>query len=264
MKRRSFVKTSLLTGSSLTAIAPLLGAAYIKNKKVMQEFYELRVYTLKDDKQQRLVENFFEQAAIPALNKLGSKHVGVFRELKPEAQTKLFVVIPFSSADDFINAGDKLLSDAQYIQAAQAYLNAPATDPAYIRIESSLLRSFNQMPKIEIPEKKSRIFELRRYESASEGAGKKKIEMFNESEINIFRRVGLTPVFFGETIIGGLRPNLTYMITFDDMEEHDRNWKTFVSDPEWKKISSVAEYADAKIVSNITRTFLEPAPFSQI
>ena len=71
-------------------------------------------------------------------------------------------------------------------------------------------------------------------------------------------------MFFGETIIGGLRPNLTYMITFDDMEEHDRNWKTFVSDPEWKKISSVPEYADAKIVSNITRTFLEPAPFSQI
>jgi hypothetical protein len=264
MKRRSFVKTSLLTGSSITAIAPMLSAADNENKKAAQEFYELRVYTLKDEKQQQLVEKYFEKAAIPALNKLGSKNVGVFRELNPEGHTKLFVVIPFSSGESFIKAEDRLLADAQYVQSAQEYLNAPATDPAYVRIESSLLKSFQQMPKMEVPDKKSRIFELRRYESASENAGKKKIEMFNQSEINVFRRVGLTPVFFGETIIGGLRPNLTYMITFDDMDEHDRNWKTFGSDPEWKKISSMPEYADAKIVSNITRTFLEPTSFSQI
>jgi hypothetical protein len=264
MKRRSFVKSSLLTGSSITSVLPLASAAEVQSKKTMHEFYELRVYTLKDEKQQQLVENYFERAAIPALNKLGSKHVGVFRELKPEGQTKLFVIIPFGSADAFINAEDRLLGDAQYVQVAQAYLNAPAAEPAYIRIESSLLKSFKQMPKMEAPEKRSRIFELRRYESASESAGKKKIEMFNEAEIGIFKRVGLTPVFFGETIIGGLRPNLTYMITFDDMEEHDRNWKSFGSDAEWKKISSIPEYADAKIVSNITRTFLEPTAFSQI
>ncbi|HUQ96864.1 MAG TPA: NIPSNAP family protein, partial [Chitinophagaceae bacterium] len=92
-----------------------------------------------------------------------------------------------------------------------------------------------------------------------------KIDMFNNlGEINIFKRVGLTPVFFGETLIGGQRPNLTYMITFDDMAEHDRNWKMFGSDPEWKKISSMPDYADAKIVSNITATFLVPASFSQL
>lgn len=264
MKRRSFVKSSLLTGSSVTAIAPLLNAAEVPGKNPVHEFYELRVYTLKDEKQQQLVENYFEKAAIPALNRLGSKHVGVFRELKPETQTKLFVVIPYASGDDFFKSEDRLLSDRQYVKAAQPYLDAPAAEPAYSRIESSLLRSFKQMPNLEAPEKKPRIFELRRYESASENAGKKKIQMFNESEINVFKRVGLTPVFFGETIIGGLRPNLTYMITFDNMEEHDKNWSTFGSDAEWKKISSIPEYADAKIVSNITRTFLEPTSFSQI
>lgn len=263
MKRRSFVKSSILTSSSLAAAVPLL-ASDQQNKNPMHEFYELRVYTLANETQQQIVENYFEQAAIPALNKLGSKNVGVFRELKPEGQTKLFVLIPFSSGDAFLNADQKLMNDAQYVKAADAYLNAPATDPAYTRIESSLMKSFPGMPKLEVPEKKPRIFELRRYESASENAGKKKIQMFNESEIGVFRRVGLTPVFFGETIIGELRPNLTYMITFDDMAEHDKNWSTFGSDSEWKKISSVPEYADAKIVSNITRTFLEPTLFSQI
>ncbi len=205
-----------------------------------------------------------QHAAIPALNKLGSKPVGVFRDLEPEGMTKIYVLIPYKSLADFGRVQEELSQNAAYNKAGAAYLTAPATDPAYERIESSLLKAFAQMPQIAIPAQKPRLFELRRYESASESAGKKKIEMFNKGEIDIFKRTGLTPVFFGETIIGALRPNLTYMITFDDMAEHDKNWKAFGSDPEWKKISGMPEYADAKIVSHITSTFLTPTSFSQI
>jgi hypothetical protein len=227
--------------------------------------YELRVYTLKNEAQQKLVEDFFQNAAIPALNRLGSKNVGVFTEQKPEGQTRLYVIIPFNSVKDFMEITEKLSDDQLYQQAGAAYLNAPATEPAYERIQSSLLKAFAGMPKMEVPEKKPRIFELRRYESASEAAGKKKIDMFdNVGEIAIFKRVGLTPVLFGETIIGEMRPNLTYMVTFDDMEEHDKNWKVFGSDPEWKRIKAIPGYEDAKTVSRITRTFLVPATFSQI
>lgn len=262
MKRRSFVKSSLLLGS-LSSLIPKASEAAAKKSKV--EFYELRVYTLKNEAQERIIENFFQTAAIPALNRLGSKNVGVFKELKPEGQTKIFVLIPFASFEDYLKVDEKLAKDTAYQQAGSAYLSAPATEPAYDRIESSLLRAFPHLPKIVVPENKPRLFELRRYESASESAGKKKIEMFNDAgEIDIFKRVGLTPVFFGETLIGGMRPNLTYMLTYDDMEEHDRNWKTFGSDPEWKKISGMPEYANAKIVSRITRTFLVPVAASQV
>ena len=107
--------------------------------------------------------------------------------------------------------------------------------------------------------------ELRRYEHASEDAGKKKLEMFNDAgEIDIFKRLGFNPVFFGETLIGEMRPNLIYMITFDNMDAHDSHWKAFGSDPEWKKISAMPEYADSKLVSRITSTILSPATFSQI
>jgi len=268
MKRRSFVKASLLTGT-LTSILPQLSFSAPdkaqQKKTVNPEFYELRVYTFKNDTQQKLVESYFREAAITALNRLGSKNIGVFTEQQPKEQAKLYAVIPFSSMDNFIKVADNLAKDAAYLKAGAAYLQAPATEPAYDRIESSFMRAFATMPKIELPDKKPRMFELRRYESHSEMAGKKKIEMFNSAgEIAIFKRVGLTPVFFGETIIGEMQPNLTYLLTFDDMAEHDRNWKVFGSDPEWKKISSMPEYADAKIVSRITRTFLNPTDFSQI
>jgi hypothetical protein len=220
---------------------------------------------LKNEAQEKLVENYFQTAAIPALNRLGSRHVGVFKEMKPEGQTKIYVLIPFNSFEDYLNIQEKLAKDETYQQAAATYLNAPAKEPAYERIQSSLLKAFAHMPKLEVPESKPRIFELRRYESATEAAGKKKIEMFNEKgEIDIFKRVGLTPVFFGETLIGEMRPNLTYMLTFDDMEEHDRNWKAFGADAQWQQIRAVPEYADSKIVSRITRTFLIPAACSQI
>ncbi|MEJ7766706.1 MAG: NIPSNAP family protein [Chitinophagaceae bacterium] len=267
MKRRGFIKASLFSGTLVGAL-PIVGLANNAvevEKKSGPEFYELRVYSLKNKAQQQLVEDFWKEAAIPALNRIGSRKIGVFTEQKPEGQTKLFVVIPFSSIENYITSTARLLSDVNYQQAGAAYLNVTAAEPAYERVQSSLLQAFAGLPQMVVPENKPRLFELRRYESHSESAGKKKVEMFNKGgEISIFKRVGLTPVFFGETIFGEMRPNLTYMITFDDMDEHDRNWKVFGSDPEWKKISALPEYKDAKIVSRITRTFLLPTSFSQV
>jgi hypothetical protein len=264
MKRRSFVKSSLLI-TATGAIAPKTIMATEKPAKGGTEIYELRTYSLKNAEQQKLVEAYFKDALIPALNRLGNNNIGVFTELKPAGQTRLFVLIPYHSWDDFITVQDKLDSDAAYQRDGAAYLNAPATDPAYERIESSLLKAFAHMPKMQAPEQKPRIFELRRYEHASESAGKKKREMFNSAgEIDIFKRLGFNPVFFGETLIGNFRPNLIYMITFDDMEGHDNHWKAFGADPEWKKISAIPDYADAKLVSRITSTILTPAACSQI
>jgi hypothetical protein len=263
MKRRSFVKASLLA-TAAGAISPKIGSA-AGNLKIKREFYEIRVYTLKDERQQQLIENYFKDALIPALNRLQSKAVGVFTELKPDGQTKIYALIPYNSLEDFNNTEDTLFADELYLKAGAPYLNAPATEPAYERIESSLLKSFAHMPKMQVPEQKQRIFELRRYEHASESAGKKKLEMFNDAgEIDIFKRLGFNPVFFGETLIGEKRPNLIYMITFDDMAAHDSHWKAFGGDPEWKKISAIPDYADAKLVSHITSTMLVPTECSQI
>ena len=88
--------------------------------------------------------------------------------------------------------------------------------------------------------------------------------MFNTGEIDIFRKTGLNPVFFGESLVGTLIPNLTYMLAFDDMNQSNANWKNFMSDPDWKNISSKPEYADRKIITNIHNTYLRPAPYSQI
>jgi hypothetical protein len=264
MKRRSFVKTAVLT-TMFAAVIPQISKAADAFAKARRQFYELRVYTLKNEQQQKVVEDYFKDAAIPALNRLGKNTIGVFTELKPSGQTKLYVLIPYSSLDNFLTVMDKLANDHIYQEAGKLYLAARAADPSYERIQSSLLKAFAHAPKLQAPPNKPRIFELRRYEHATESAGKKKLEMFNDAgEINIFKRLGFNPVFFGETLIGEARPNLIYMVPFDDMDAHNNHWKAFGSDPEWKKISAIPDYADAKLVSHNTSIFLSPAKYSQI
>jgi hypothetical protein len=263
MKRRSFVKASILTGVA-GSLLPELGAARSSNRKSDRDFYELRVYTFTNTAQQGIVENYLKNAFIPGLNSLGSKSVGVFTELEVGSQTRIFVLIPYPSMEDFVMQDAKLAADVTYMEQAAAYLNAPLATPVYERIESSFLQAFTGMPKLELPGQSPRIFELRQYQSPTESAGKKKIEMFNKAnEISIFKRLGFKPVFYSETIIGANRPNLTYMVTFDNPAAHDSLWKAFGSDPEWIKIKNMPEYPDA-LVSKITSTMLTPAAYSQI
>ncbi|MDB5013773.1 MAG: family containing protein [Daejeonella sp.] len=240
---------------AVAAVLPSETYSKSATAKGNSEFYELRCYTLKNEAQQKIVEDYYEKAAIPALNKMGIKNIGVFTELKPVAQSKLYVFIPYKSIENFVGLSDKLQSDSVYATHGAAYLNAPASEPAYERIESSLFKAFAHMPKMEVPAAQPRIFELRQYQSASESAGKKKIEMFNDKgEIDIFKKLGFKPVFFGEAMIGEAMPNLTYMVTFDDMAAHDQHWKSFGGDPEWKIISKIPEYADALLVSVFGRS----------
>src|SRR5258708_9901913 len=82
MKRRSFVKASLVTGAAATIIpSTSMASSIIDQHKNESQLYELRIYTLKNDTQQKLVEDYLKNAAIPALNRLSAKNVGVFTEL---------------------------------------------------------------------------------------------------------------------------------------------------------------------------------------
>jgi len=88
--------------------------------------------------------------------------------------------------------------------------------------------------------------------------------MFETGEAAIFRRLGMSPVFFAQTIVGRNVPNLTYMLCYDDLAAREKLWKDFGADPEWQKLRSAPGNSDAEIVSNISNTILRPAPYSQI
>jgi hypothetical protein len=263
MERREFLAASSLTGAA--AWAAWSGEA--SAEELQRELYELRIYEMPGGSRKNLLQDYLSKAAIPAWNRLGVKPVGAFNVVLGANSQELFLLLPFPSLEAFLTAPTKMAADADYQKAAAEYLGVPIENPSFLRYQSSLLLAFQQVPRLRLPaqtaENKPRIFELRTYESHSEKAALKKIEMFNEGgEIGIFDRVGLKAVFFGQRLIGPRQPNLVYLTVHDDMAGRDKTWDVFRNDPEWKKLSADPAYANT--VSASTIVFLRPASFSQI
>jgi hypothetical protein len=149
----------------------------------------------------------------------------------------------------------KLAADAEYKKALTAYNSQPGLN--YDRIDSMLGRAFPSVPEMVMP-KSSTVFELRRYESNNATTLARKIAMFETGEEAIFRRLGMRPVFFAETIAGARMPNLVYMLSFDDLASREKLWKAFGADAEWQKMSSAPGNSNAEIVSNISVSLLSP------
>jgi preprotein translocase subunit Sss1 len=263
MKRRAFLKSSITAGLIGSPALKAMAAAAPDAAKP-REFYELRTYTLKPAKKPMLDE-YLSKAFMPALQRAMIGPVGVFTETLGQDQLAVHVLIVAKSAADLAGLGARINADAVYRSAAATFLAAPASDPVYDRIESSLLGAIDALPHIEKPDStKPRLLNLRIYESHNERAAAKKIEMFGLYELAIFRRVGLTPVLFGETLIGPRRPNLTYLLVFPDDAARKAAWSSFGGDDAWKKLKAIPEYADKEIVSHITNKLLTPEPYSGI
>lgn len=259
MKRRDF----LATGVAAMAAGSTWAASESSESSSPRQFFELRQYHLRSGSNKGRVGRFLRDVGIPAMNRIGIEPIGVFNAMYGPNKPTLYVLLVHPSLDSVFQASTRLLEDKTFCKEGAEFLDAPLSDPSFVRYESSLMAAFRHMPQIEVPQAKSRIFELRIYESHSIRANKKKIEMFNEGgEIALFKKTGLTPVFFGETLIGQQLPNLTYMLVFEDMADRDARWQTFVNHPQWRTMSSNPAYKDT--VSNITDIILRPTGYSQI
>lgn len=234
-----------------------------------RDYYQIKVYNLKDKNQQTQVENYLKDAYLPAIHRAGIKKVGVFKpiESEPDAGTLLFVFIPLKNLGQIEKIEADLAKDQQYQKDGADYINASWENPLYVRMESILLKAFKEMPDFAIPNHSTapseRIYELRSYEGPTEKYYRKKVEMFNEGgEITIFKNIGSQPVFFAEVLSGSTMPNLMYLTTYSDMKSHDEHWDTFRSHPDWKELSGKEEYKHT--VSKAVKHLLHPTDYSDI
>jgi hypothetical protein len=259
LERRDFV-----TSAIAMAGAALSGGEGRAMAQPAQEFYLLRKYALRNGTQLALTQNFFEHALIPALNRMSITPVGAFKlDIGPETPA-YYLLIPATSLEALVTLNKRLTEDTEFVKAAAAFWGAPASSPAFQRVEVSLLSAFAGWPKLVAPKSEKRIFQLRTYESTGHAAHVRKVQMFDEEEIGIFVRTGLAPVFFGDTVVGHRMPSLTYMLTFEDVADLNKKWSVFAADPAWKDLSQRPGNTDADIVSNISNLYLSPLSCSQI
>ncbi len=265
MERRQFLAASIATSAfALAGDAAAQPAA----APTRSEFYHLRRYTLVSGPQTALTESYFGSALIPALTRMSMGPVGAFRlDFGPETPA-FYLLVPGSSVEALAELDLRLAEDAEFMQAAAPFWNATSAAPAFQRVETSLLKAFAGWPKLTPPAasaaKSKRIFQMRTYESASNGDHVRKVEMFHSGEFEIFVNAGCHPVFFGDTLAGANMPCLTYMLSFADLAELDAKWEVFRNDPAWKKLSTSPRYSADQLVTTINNLVLSPLGCSQI
>jgi hypothetical protein len=263
MERRQFLAASLAASAAVAA-----RSVNAQPAATQREFYLLRRYNLMTGPQLKLNETFLADAMIPALQRASFGPIGAFRlDVGPETPA-YYLLVPGTNLEQLVTLDLHLAADAEFLQAADPFWNARSTAPAFQRAENTLLVAFQGWPRIAPPasasSKAKRIFQLRTYESPSNGEHVRKVEMFHSGEFEIFKSAGFHPVFFGDTLVGSRMPNLTYMLSFADLADLDARWEVFRNDPAWKKLSADPRFAFDQIVINITNLILSPLDCSQI
>ena len=229
-----------------------------------REFFLLSRYQLTSGPQTALTEQFFAGALIPALNRLGHTPIGAFRLAVGPETPAFYLLTPGRSADHLLNTQLQLAQNEQFLHAAEPFWAAPATAPAFVRVETALLAAFEGWPRLTPPAPGPRIFQLRTYESPSFRDHTRKVEMFHNGEFDIFRNAGFHQVFYGAALAAPRLPHLTYMLSFPDQATLDASWARFSADPAWQKLSHDPRYSFEELVSNITNLILSPLSCSQI
>lgn len=274
MKRRSFLQHGL-AGAVLASSAAATGQSTSQEPSktsagpsstaptAAREYYLLRRYQLARS-QAAGCDRYLGDALLPALQRLGFPETGAFSlEYGPETPTT-YLLLRHHDLPRLLHVDEMLATDDAFVKAASAFRAAPAAQPPFERIDTTLLHAFAGRPVLQLPSRGHRILQLRTYESPSEAAHLRKIEMFHSGEFDIFAQCGMQQVFYGQTIAGDCMPSLTYMLCHNSLADMDAKWDRFRTNPDWKKLSALPRFSYEDLVSKITNLVLTPKPYSQI
>jgi hypothetical protein len=226
-----------------------------------KQIYEWRIYTLTGNNTE-ILDDFFEKSLIPAYNRHNIS-VGAFSpyNLNPEEGDQRYLLFVYPDLKTYNQIRQDIWNDDEFLKNATPYFETTAPNPAYSVYETYLSEAFDGMPEMRIPDKSRTLFEYRNYWSPNEDANFRKINMFNVEEIDLFDKVGIHSVFYGEVLAGTRMPALIYLAWFEDEETRNKAWSTFRVHPEWIEMRDRPEYKYT--ATNNQVKLLSPMSYSQ-
>lgn len=257
MKRRHFVKAS----GALAFLCAAKGYASISSSTTVgnKEIYEWRIYTLTGEA--TALDKFYEETLIPAYNRENIKVAG-FAPFKPEEKLLRYYLFIYPDMETYHKVKNNIRKDPEFRQKAQTFYDATAPSPVYSNFETYLCEAFDKIPVHRLPDPSRTLFEIRLYWSPNEEANQRKVQMFNIDEIDLFDKVGINSVCYGDILAGPRMPALMYLTWYKDEPTRSEAWKKFGSHPDWKRMKDLPEYAHT--ATNNQSIFLSPLPYSQL
>jgi hypothetical protein len=232
-----------------------------------RQYYVIRIYHIVNQQQISVVDQYLQNAFLPALHRAGVEKVGVFHLIGNDTASdkRVFVLYNLKTLDKVEQVQNQLDKDKTFETTSKEFWNIAYDKAPYSRFETIILHAFEDMPLLEEPKlsnpRNERVYELRSYESATEGLGRNKINMFNKGgEIKLFKSLNFNAVFYAEVVAGCKMPNLMYMTCFENKAAREEHWKSFSNDPIWKNLSAMPVYQHN--VSKADIFFLMPTEYS--
>ena len=261
MERRNFMKAAgAMAATTALSVSPTFAS---KNSifALDSEVYEWRVYTLNGDGAE--LDKYFKDILIPACNRKNVT-VGAFKPFVVEEKEMRHIVFIYPNTESYYRIKDGFWDDSVFTNAAQSFFEATAPRNAnlYTNYETYLSEAFSKIPKHRKPDSGRGLFEIRIYWSPNEEANKRKIKMFNVDEIDIFDKVGINSVLYGDIFAGPRMPALMYLTWYKDEATRKIAWDEFGKHPDWQRIRNLPEYANT--ATSNQSIFLLPLPYSQL
>ena len=260
MKRRNFIKAagalSLATAANVATAAQAQTQAHSP-----KEIYEWRIYTLTGDVER--LDTFLQNVLIPAYNRRNVQ-AGAFKPYNPadgeSEQRHILFIHP--NIEAYLKTKQSIWTDQDFRAQSEGFYSATAPDPVYSNFETHLSEAFDKIPIHRTPDSERTLFEMRIYHSPNEEANKRKVKMFNKDEIDLFDKVAINSVMYGDILAGPRMPALMYLTCYKDEKTRSAAWDKFRNHPDWKRMSALPEYKHT--ATNNKSILLSPMPYSQI
>jgi hypothetical protein len=224
-----------------------------------KQIYEWRIYTLTEEGGS-VLDDFFKESLIPAYNRCNVS-VGAFCLYKPEEKDQRYLLFVYPDLMTYNEVRQAVWNDNDFQESARPFFETSAPNPVYSVYETYLCEAFDKIPEMRMPDKSRTLFEYRNYYSPNEDANARKIKMFNDEEIDLFDKVGINSVCYGEILAGTRMPALIYLTWYYDEATRNSAWDAFGKHPDWGQMKSKPMYKNT--ATNNQFILLSPMPYSQ-
>lgn len=198
---------------------------------------------------------------IPAYNRKNIK-AGAFVPYKKEGKKRRLLLFIYPDITTYHRVKRTIWNDTEFRKAAQPYFDKTAPTRLTSISKVSCAKLSTKVPSLLMPDKNRTLFELRTYHSPNEEANHRKVAMFNKDEIDVFDKVGINSVCYGEVLAGPIMPAVMYLTWYKDEPTRNAAWDKFRAHPDWQRIKNLPEYAYT--ATRNTSLLLSPLPYSQI
>ncbi len=220
-------------------------------EKSATDYYLIKIYHCSTLQQLDQIEQYLQASYIPFAHKNGINKIGVFLPIANDTalDKQVYVWVPARKLTTLASLEHQFESISPLDNNKLVHLDSLSTHAPYNRIETMLSVAFKYHPAFtastNFEKTVDNIYEFRSYESSTENLHLRKVHMFNEGgEIDLFKKLQFNALFYSRVIVGAHMPNLVYMTRFKDIAQREAHWKQFGNAPEWKKMSSLAIYAN--------------------